>query len=298
MFIGGIPAPVADWTGTRIVAYIPENAPLDIAVQVANGAGSSNTLPIAITARSPASNHVNWRFRMNGPYSFVRPALGSDGTVYSIDKFAHLYAMAPDGGLKWLVRGAGDKGVAVGPEERSTLLQKISSRHIIQTALQNGSLSKPRAPSAVRNRSRSGWKYLFRQHRRSWRILFDAIGYIAVDQPGIYVRPPVDYSEIAIGPNNGNHQLYFTPMIMSGPYPLMAPPSSPIQAAWWPASNKVCRQWSLPTEVCTRRSPRIRPAAICFGLSSRNIPTMYSRQLMLGAMERITLSKLGPALCA
>ena len=117
VLIGGISAPVANWSTTRIIAYVPESAPLAmLLVQVVNAAGSSNTTPLTVTTRPVAADHVNWRFRMDGPYSFVRPAIGPDGTVYSIDVFDHLYALAPDGGLKWLVRGAGDKGVAVGPD--------------------------------------------------------------------------------------------------------------------------------------------------------------------------------------
>ena len=53
---------------------------------------------------------------MDGPYSEVRPVIAADGTVYAIDAFFHLYALAPDGALKWLVRNAGDKGVAVGAD--------------------------------------------------------------------------------------------------------------------------------------------------------------------------------------
>ena len=117
VLIGGINAPVADWTSTRVIAYVPESAALaTLPVQVVNGAGSSNTIPLTVTARPAAADHVNWRFRMNGPYSFVRPVFGPDGTIYSVDVFDHLYALTPDGGLKWLVRGAGDKGVAVGPD--------------------------------------------------------------------------------------------------------------------------------------------------------------------------------------
>ena len=117
VLIGGISAPVADWSSTRIVAYVPESAPLgSLLVQVVTGAGNSNSTSLTVTTRAVAAAHVNWRFRMNGPYSFARPAVGPDGTVYSIDAFAHLYALTPDGGLKWLVRGAGDKGVAVGAD--------------------------------------------------------------------------------------------------------------------------------------------------------------------------------------
>ena len=117
VLVDGLSAPVADWQSTRVVAYVPEAARLAmVSVQVINPSGlPSNVANLTVTARQP-DGRVRWRFRMNGPYAKVRPALGPDGTVYAIDAFDHLYALAPDGGLKWVVRGAGDKGVAVGPD--------------------------------------------------------------------------------------------------------------------------------------------------------------------------------------
>ena len=117
VLIGGISAPVADWTSNRIIAYVPETAPLtNVSVQVTNGSSvPSNVVNLNVVARQP-NGRVNWRFRMNGPYSSVRPVIANDGTVYTIDVFGHLYALQPNGGLKWLVRGAGDKGLALGPD--------------------------------------------------------------------------------------------------------------------------------------------------------------------------------------
>src|SRR5262249_19455882 len=84
-----------------------------VPVQVINDSGPSNVVNLAVIARQP-SGRANWRFRMDGPYASARPVIAADGTVYAIDVFSHVYALAPDGGLKWLVSGAGDKGVAVG----------------------------------------------------------------------------------------------------------------------------------------------------------------------------------------
>lgn len=70
---------------------------------------------LTVTARQP-SGRANWRFRMDGPYAQVRPVIAADGTVYAIDAFSHLYALAPDGALKWIASGAGNKGVAVGAD--------------------------------------------------------------------------------------------------------------------------------------------------------------------------------------
>ncbi len=117
VLIGGIAAPVSTWTSTRVIAYVPETAPLaTLPVQVVSDAGGSNTVSLAVTTRPAVADHVNWRFRMDGPYSSVRPVIGPDRTIYVIDVFDHLYALTPDGGLKWLVRGAGSKGVAVGAD--------------------------------------------------------------------------------------------------------------------------------------------------------------------------------------
>jgi hypothetical protein len=113
--IGGLAAPIADWQTTKIVAYVPEAAALGAStVQVLNDSGiPSSSVAFTVTARA-ANSKVKWRFRQNGPYSQVRPVIGPDGTIYSVDVYAHLYALTPDGGLKWVVRGAPAKGVAVG----------------------------------------------------------------------------------------------------------------------------------------------------------------------------------------
>jgi IPT/TIG domain-containing protein len=211
VFIGGIRAPVADWSSTRIVAYVPESAPLaTLAVKVVTAAGGSNTKSLAVTTRPAAASHVNWRFRMNGPYSEVRAAVGPDKTVYAIDAFFHLYALAPDGGLKWLVRGAGDKGVAVGPDG----IIYVASESFINAFNPNGSA-----------------KWSFVQNPRAMICLGVSVGpdgniySVGTEGPGVfsltpagtlrwhlpesYARPIVDYGEIVFGPNGSSQQLYF-----------------------------------------------------------------------------------------
>ncbi len=115
--IGGLPAPVGTWQDTRIVAWVPEAAALGSStVQVTNSTGqSSNSVALTVTARQ-ASGNAKWRFRQNGPYSKVRPVTAADGTIYSVDAYSHLNALTPDGALKWVARGAGGGGVAVGPD--------------------------------------------------------------------------------------------------------------------------------------------------------------------------------------
>lgn len=211
VLIDGIPAPVADWQSTRIVAYVPEAARFaSVPVQVINPSGlTGNAVNLTVTARS-ASGRVNWRFRMNGPYARVRPAIASDGTVYAIDVFNHLYALAPDGRLKWLVRGAGNKGVAVGPD--GTIY--VGSESAINAYNPDGTA-----------------KWSFVQNPRAFILVGVSVGpdgnIYAVGTEGLgvfsltpagalrwsnselYSRPIVDYGEIVFGPNGGNRQLYF-----------------------------------------------------------------------------------------
>ena len=210
VLIGGINAPVAAWTNTRIVAYVPESAPLaTLSVQVVNGASASNTTSLTVTTGQLADDHVNWRFQMNGPYSYVRPAIGPDGTVYAIDVFDHLYALAPDGGLKWLVRGAGDKGVAVGPDGAIY----VASEDFIKAFNPDGSA-----------------KWTFVQNPRAFICLGVSVGpdgniySVGTQGMGVFSLTPagalrwtntepydrliVDYAEIVFGPNGSNQQLY------------------------------------------------------------------------------------------
>ena len=211
VLIGELNAPVADWSSNRIVAYVPESAPFEsLPVQVISDGGASNTLPLVVTARPSAGEHVNWRFRMNGPYSFVRPAIGSDGTIYCIDGFGHLYSLTPDGGLKWLVRGAGDKGVAVGPNE--TIY--VASEDFIKAFNPDGSeqwtfVQTPRAFICL--------GVAVGPDDNIYSVSTEGLGVFSLTPAGVlrwtneelYRRPIVTYGEIVFGPNGGNDQLYF-----------------------------------------------------------------------------------------
>ncbi len=211
VLIGGIPAPVSTWTSTRVIAFVPESAPLaTLAVEVVNAVGSSNALLLNVTERLPATGRVNWRFRMDGPYSMVRPAIGPDGTIYSVDAFAHLYALAPDGGLKWVVNGAGDKGVAVGQDGS---IYVASETHI-------KAFNPDGSP-----------KWTFVQNPSAFICLGVSVGpdgniySVGVQGLGVFSLTPVgtlrwavpepynrlivDYTEIVFGQNGGFQQLYF-----------------------------------------------------------------------------------------
>lgn len=106
--IGGVSAPVSSWSDASITAYVSESAPLgqqNAQVVTANGA-SSNFLPLTVTVRPFASGRVRWRFQVDAPYINGRPGIGADGTIYSADLNGHLYALTPDGGLKWIFNAA------------------------------------------------------------------------------------------------------------------------------------------------------------------------------------------------
>lgn len=211
VLIGGIRAPVAYWSSTRIIAYVPEDAPIaTLSVQVINGVGGSNSKPLTVTTHPIAAGRVNWRFRMDGPYSMVRPVVALDQTIYAIDAFSHLYALGPDGGLKWIVRGAGDKGLALGLD--GTIY--VASENFINAFKPDGSA-----------------KWSFVQNPRSMICLGVSVGpdgniyAVGTEGPGVfsltpegalrwqqperYDRPIVEYGEIVFGPTVGTQQLYF-----------------------------------------------------------------------------------------
>jgi hypothetical protein len=243
VLIGSIAAHISYWSSTRIIVYVPEAVRLGpVPVQVITAGGASNTNLLIVIDRPPPDGHVNWRFRMDGPYSLVRPAIGPDNTIYAVDAFAHLYAIAPDGGLKWVVRAAGEKGVAVGSD--GTIY--VASEPFIKAFNPDGSE-----------------KWTFVQNPRSMICLGVSVGpdgniySVGTEGPGVfsltpggqlrwsnpegYRRPIVDYSEIVFGPSGNDKHLYFyannhiralrldgTPVftIGSGGQPVIAPDGS------------------------------------------------------------------------
>jgi hypothetical protein len=130
--------------------------------------------------------------------------------VYAIDAFDHLYALAPDGSLKWLVRGAGDKGVAVGADGAIY----VASESAIKAFQADGTA-----------------KWTFVQNPRAFICLGVSVGpdgniySVGTEGMGVFSLTPVgalrwqntelysrlivDYGEIVFGPNGGRQQLYF-----------------------------------------------------------------------------------------
>jgi hypothetical protein len=103
--IGGVAAPVSNWTDSLITAYVPDAAAIGTDnVQIITSGGTSNTLSLQVTARPGTVGHVKWRFMADDLYIQGRPAVGSDGTIYAIGVKGHLYALTPAGGVKWIFR--------------------------------------------------------------------------------------------------------------------------------------------------------------------------------------------------
>lgn len=210
MLIDGQPSPIADWTDTLIVAYVPETARLaTVTVQVVTAGGSSNAVSLTVTTRQ-STGRVKWRFQYSGMYTVVRPALGPDGTVYAVDVGNHLYGLSPDGALKWIVRGAGAKGLAVGTD--GTVY--TGSESAIKAYYPNGTLKWTfvQNPAAFillgPNVGPDGNIYAVATEGIGIFSLTPA-GALRWTQPEAYDRRIVDYQEVVFGLNGPNQQMYF-----------------------------------------------------------------------------------------
>lgn len=109
VWIGGAEAIVAEWSDTAINAYVPEVAgPGVVEVQVLNPGGNSNIELLDVQLRKPLGQRL-WRFTCDSRGVRQRVGIGPDGSVYAQDTSGLLYALNPDGGLRWLV-DTGDEG--------------------------------------------------------------------------------------------------------------------------------------------------------------------------------------------
>jgi len=117
--IAGLSAIVTRWTDLKVVAYVPEAAPLGpAAVTVTVGGVRSNPVSLDLLARA-AVGRVQWRFQLDSDAIGMRPAVGPDGTIVAADASGFVYALTPDGGLKWARRLGGISGPpAIGPDGR------------------------------------------------------------------------------------------------------------------------------------------------------------------------------------
>jgi hypothetical protein len=102
------PAIATLWSDTSIAAYVPEGANVGSdPVVVQTSGGTSNGATLNVTTRQ-AEGRIKWRFITNS-YAAHRAGVGPDGTVYVNDAIGFVYALAPDGALKWVTR-VGDTG--------------------------------------------------------------------------------------------------------------------------------------------------------------------------------------------
>lgn len=101
--IGGLNALVTRWSDTLIAAYVPESAPTGAATVRVIAGVASNTAVLSVTLRQP-NGRVKWRFQADADYIYQRPAVGPDGTIVAHDSSGIVYALTPDGGLKWIFK--------------------------------------------------------------------------------------------------------------------------------------------------------------------------------------------------
>ena len=108
LLIDGKAAITTTWTDTEIHGYVPETARVaSVFVQVVTNTGSSNKVALTVKTRSPIGR-VRWRFQVDSMYAGSYIAVGADGTIYATD-IRRLYALTPDGALKWVLDGTGGR---------------------------------------------------------------------------------------------------------------------------------------------------------------------------------------------
>lgn len=146
VLIDGVAAPVSRWSDSLIVAYVPEAVPrATSSVQVVTKTDSSNKLMLdakiemgldPLTALQ-ANGSIKWQFEVDGDYMDFRPTIGPDGTIYFQDDNGHLYALKPDGSVKWIFQGGYPAGpVAVGADNTAY----IATGNLIQAVSAAGTL--------------------------------------------------------------------------------------------------------------------------------------------------------------
>ncbi|HMQ69478.1 MAG TPA: PQQ-binding-like beta-propeller repeat protein, partial [Ignavibacteria bacterium] len=102
VIIGSQNAIVSRWNDTLISAYVPEQSgPGQLTLKVETSSGMSNTIPLNVTLRQ-SNGRVRWRFEANVVNLWFRPAIAPDGTIYIHGSDGYVYALTPDGGLKWI----------------------------------------------------------------------------------------------------------------------------------------------------------------------------------------------------
>ncbi|MGC2238502.1 MAG: Ig-like domain-containing protein [Pyrinomonadaceae bacterium] len=101
--IGGVEAPFARLSETEIAVYVPESAkPGSQSLKVLSDSVESNSLTINVEQRPAQVGRVRWRFELASSYAEHRPVIGADGTIYVYDVGGFLYAINPNGSLRWI----------------------------------------------------------------------------------------------------------------------------------------------------------------------------------------------------
>jgi outer membrane protein assembly factor BamB len=208
--VAGLVAPFTKWTDGSITGYVPEATPLGSAtVQVVTAAGSSNTVIVQVKARR-SMGRISWRFEMDAMYAITRPAIGPDGTVYTVDVSGHLYALTQAGGLKWIFNGAGPKGLSITAD--GTII--TGDERTITAVNPDGTLrwNYQESPGAMillgPNVGPDGNIYAVATEGLGVFSLTPA-GQLRWTIPERYDRQIVDYQEVVFGPAGSDQQLYF-----------------------------------------------------------------------------------------
>ncbi|MDH3404364.1 MAG: PQQ-binding-like beta-propeller repeat protein [Acidobacteriota bacterium] len=108
VLVADLPSWVSTWTDTRIVAYVPEGAPLGATSVVVDAGGQqSNAVPLEVTSRQ-ADGRVRWIFEIDSEFIYYRPGLAPDGTLY-VHGYTQegggegrVFAVSADGALLWI----------------------------------------------------------------------------------------------------------------------------------------------------------------------------------------------------
>lgn len=108
--IGGLPAPIAHWDDNLIECYVPEAAALGksiVAVKPAPRNVRPSKARMTVLARETLTGRFKWRVKLPDQFVTSRPLVGSDGTIFATGSFGHVYAVNPDGSIRWVVQPAG-----------------------------------------------------------------------------------------------------------------------------------------------------------------------------------------------
>ncbi|MCA8959332.1 MAG: PQQ-binding-like beta-propeller repeat protein [Planctomycetes bacterium] len=122
LLFDGQPGVVSRWSATEIVGFVPESVALGpVSVVVQTASGTSAPMTITVEPRIP-NGRVKWRFLLDSwAISGQPPGIGPDGSIYFDEGFGDLYALDPNGGLKWIydstevATGGPDGGGREGP---------------------------------------------------------------------------------------------------------------------------------------------------------------------------------------